>query len=406
MNQCKFWLYQALDNIMIMKFILFFIVLSFAINGFGQPPENTNSNATYSNQEVLEEEEIQKTTPNLELDSVAIQNKSESRSDYKDNIPRRSREKKRFSSSFQIQSKQVLETESNKVKYQSNSRSPSIQSQQIMDREVERLKEIDDDSFEYHLFNYVSGNYDVTRQESLYRAQAIDGTNQEVQKLMVANSIATGDQSAAGIGLVKLVKGGVISKETVSYTEDVLKSAKGNDVLFTHGTNDSYGTLYNQFIKGNEFGSICIVSLDLMKSNAYRALIQAEGVVVPNREIIDVQFFVELCRLNMNKGISISMTFPIEYLKPLANQLVPYGLVLRTGTQKPLCASDLEELWNTQFNKKNLTEYNSIESRNYSKNYRPTEKILKDYHDSNQTNHYMKSIEGQKGKKGKIDKKH
>ena len=32
------------------------------------------------------------------------------------------------------------------------------------------------------------------------------------------------------------------------------------------------------------------------------------------------------------------MTFPVEYLRPLANELIPYGLVLRTGTQKPLCA--------------------------------------------------------------------
>ena len=398
MNHSKYWLYQDLDNITIMKFILFFVVLFFAIHGFGQPPENSTFNSTNSNQEIQLEEEI-KTYGNY-MDSVApVSKKQESRKFNKDKVPKRNQENLSSSGSSKVQSSQVLETESNKVKYQSNSRSPSIQSQQIMDREVERLKEIDDDSFEYHLFNYVSGNYDVTRQESLYRAQSIDGNNQEVQKLMVANSIALGDQSGAGIGLVKLVKGGVISKETISYTEDVLKSAKGNDVLFTHGTNDSYGTLYNQFIKGNEFGSICIVSLDLMKSNSYRELIQAEGVVIPSREIIDVQFFVELCRLNMNKGISISMTFPLEYLKPMASELVPYGLVLRTGKQKPLCASDLDDLWNKDFNKKNLNEYTSLESRNYAKNYRPTKVILKKFHDSNKSNYYMKSSE-KKSKKG------
>ena len=57
------------------------------------------------------------------------------------------------------------------------------------------------------------------------------------------------------------------------------------------------------------------------------------------------------------------MTFPIAYLKPLADQLIPYGLVLKTGSQK-LCASDLEEdLWNHQLNKKNLTKFNSAESK-------------------------------------------
>ena len=103
-----------------------------------------------------------------------------------------------------MQSKQLLETESKKVKYQSNSRSPSIKSQQIMDVEVEKLKEIDDQSFEYHLYNYVSGNYDEKRQESLYKAQSIDAENQEVQKLMVANSLVQGDLKSAKITLLFL----------------------------------------------------------------------------------------------------------------------------------------------------------------------------------------------------------
>lgn len=399
-------MYQILDNIKIMKFILFFVVLSFAINGFGQPPENTNSNATISNQEVLQEVEIEGNFQEVQLDSISVQKKKESRSDYKDRVPNRSREKKSLSSSIKIQSKQVLESESKKVRYQSNSRSPSIQSQQIMDNEVEKLKEIDDESFEYHLYNYVSGSYDDTRQESLYRAQSIDGNNQEVQKLIVANALVQGDTKTAGNNLEKLVKNGILSKETIAYTEDVLISAEGNDLLLTHGTNDSYGALYNQYIKGNKFASICIISLELMKSESYRKLIRAKGITVPNRKNVDVQFLVELCHLNRNKGVSISMTFPVEYLRPLANELIPYGLVLRTGAQKPLCASDLDVLWNTRFNKKNLTQYNSIESRNYSRNYRPTEKILKEYHDSNQNNHYMKSNDGQKSKKGKIDKKH
>lgn len=260
-----------------MKFILFFVVLSFAINGFGQPPENTNSNATISNQEVLQEVEIEGNFQEVELDSISVQKKKESRSDYKDRVPNRSREKKSLSSSIKIQSKQVLESESKKVRYQSNSRSPSIQSQQIMDNEVEKLKEIDDESFEYHLYNYVSGSYDDTRQESLYRAQSIDGNNQEVQKLIVANALVQGDTKTAGNNLEKLVKNGILSKETIAYTEDVLISAEGNDLLLTHGTNDSYGALYNQYIKGNKFASICIVSLELMKSESYRKLIRKIG---------------------------------------------------------------------------------------------------------------------------------
>jgi len=398
MNQSKCWLYQVLDNITIMKFILFFVVLFFAIYGFGQPPENSTFNSTNSNQEIQLEEEI-KTYGNY-MDSVApVSKKQESREFNKDKVPKRNQENLSPSSSFKVQSSQVLELESNKVKYQISSRSPSVESQKVMDSEVEQLRNIDDESFEYHLYNYVSGNYDVTRQESLYRAEAIDGNNQEVQRLIVANSIATGDDNATRKGLVKLVNNGTLSKETISYTDDVLESAKGNEILITHGTNDSYGTIYNQLIQGPVFNSICIVSLDLLKSSSYRELIKGKGVKVPNREVVDIQFFIEMCNLNSNKGISISMTFPLEYLKPMASQLVPYGLVLRTGKQKPLCASDLDDLWNQGFNKKNLNEYTSPESRNYAKNYRPTKVILKKFHDSNKSNDYMNSTE-KKRKKG------
>ncbi|MDC0459114.1 hypothetical protein OAM07_00030 [Crocinitomicaceae bacterium] len=398
MNQSKCWLYQVLDNITIMKFILFFVVLFFAIYGFGQPPENSTFNSTNSNQEIQLEEEI-KTYGNY-MDSVApVSKKQESREFNKDKVPKRNQENLSPSSSFKVQSSQVLELESNKVKYQISSRSPSVESQKVMDSEVEQLRNIDDESFEYHLYNYVSGNYDVTRQESLYRAEAIDGNNQEVQRLIVANSIATGDDNATRKRLVKLVNNGTLSKETISYTDDVLESAKGNEILITHGTNDSYGTIYNQLIQGPVFNSICIVSLDLLKSSSYRELIKGKGVKVPNREVVDIQFFIEMCNLNSNKGISISMTFPLEYLKPMASQLVPYGLVLRTGKQKPLCASDLDDLWNQGFNKKNLNEYTSPESRNYAKNYRPTKVILKKFHDSNKSNDYMNSTE-KKRKKG------
>ena len=138
-----------------MKFILFFLTLLFAFSAHTQPPENTNSSTNFSNQESLEETEIQRIAPSIEMDSVSMKIKSESASDYKNVTPKRSKESKGYSSAHKMQSKQLLETESKKVKYQSNSRSPSIKSQQIMDVEVEKLKEIDDQSFEYHLYNYV-----------------------------------------------------------------------------------------------------------------------------------------------------------------------------------------------------------------------------------------------------------
>jgi len=309
-----------------------------------------------------------------------------------------------YKSSQFSQSKQVLETETKRARYQSNSRSPSIQSQQRMDDEVQLLKEVDDQSFDYHLYHYMSGNYDVSRQSSLYEAAELDESNTSVHKLLVANSVVKGDVNEAKKYLIKLVSSGSLSQETIAYAEAVLKSSADNQILLTHGTNDSYGCFYNQYVVSNQFSSIVVISLDLMKSQSYRELLLKKGIKLPARKFIDVQYFKEFCDLNANRGISISMTFPIDYLRPIANRLIPYGLVFRTGKQVQLCASDLDDLWKNELNKKNLNEFDSPESRNYSKNYVPAQTILKDYHQANQGNMYMNSTKDQKGTKKKIDK--
>ena len=144
--------------------------------------------------------------------------------------------------------------------------------------------------------------------------------------------------------------------------------------------------------------------MDLLKSQSYRTLLEQKAIKLPKRKNIDVAYFKEFCDLNSGRSISISMTFPIDYIRPIANRLIPYGLVYRTGKQEQLCASDLEDLWNNGLNKKNLNDFTSQESRNYSKNYLPTQTILKSYHKANQGNIYMNSTKGQRVTKQKIDK--
>ena len=383
-----------------MKYFLFFMMVFLMFNILAQEPENSPP--------VLN---------SIEINEVELENKKTNQSDQKffeseeervtptrSKIKTRSQSKDAYKSSLYIQSKQVLETETKRAKYQSNSRSPSIQSQQRMDAELELLKRVDDQSFDYHLYHYMSGNYDVSREGSLYNAIEIDVSNTSVQQLLVANSVVKGDDNEAKKYLIKLVKSGSLSQETIAYTEDVLKSSAENQILLTHGTNDSYGCFYNQYVVSNQFNSIVVISLDLLKSQSYRELLIKKGINLPDLETVDVQYFKELCDLNASKGISISMTFPIDYLRPIANRLIPYGLVFRTGKQVPLCASDLEQLWNNEFNKKNLNEFDSQESRNYSKNYVPTQTILENYHKANQGNMYMNGKKGQKVTKQKIEK--
>ena len=78
--------------------------------------------------------------------------------------------------------------------------------------------------------------------------------------------------------------------------------------------------------------------------------------------------------------------------------------VFRTGKQMPLCASDLDKLWRNGLNKKNLNDFDSPESRNYSKNYVPTQTILKNYYKANQRNIYMNKVGREKESEQKIEK--
>ena len=384
----------------IMKYFLFFLLVFLMFDLSAQEPEN--STPALNNIE-LNEVELENNKTN-EPDKKFFESKKEISAPVRSSGKKRSESKDAYKSIQFRQSKQVLETETKRVKYQSNSRSPSIQSQQRMDDELELLKEVGDQSFDYHLYHYISGNYDVSRQSSLYKAVEIDASNTSVQQLLVANSVAKGDQDEAKKYLIKLVKSGSLSQETIAYTDDVLKSSADNQILLTHGTSDSYGCFYNQYVVSNQFNSIVVVSLDLLKSQSYRELLVKKGINLPDLVTIDVQYFKEFCDLNASKGISISMTFPIDYLRPIANELIPYGLVFRTGDQVPLCASDLDQLWNNVFNKKNLNEFDSQESRNYSKNYVPTQTILENYHKASQGNMYMNGTKGQKVTKQKIEK--
>ena len=240
-----------------MKLILVFSVYLLSLSCFGQPPENTNSVVPLNN--AIEEESNK--SENV-LDSVTIDLKDIEIKRDKVSSKKISKNKSgAYSSKSQIQTQSVstLKKEKTRSKYQSNSRTPTPQSQQIMNEEVEKLRLIDDQSFDYNLYNYVSGNYDVSREKSLDLAEDLDSENRELLIQIAANSMVKGDSSEAKVYLKKLINNGTLSRETIAYTEDVLKSSVGNDILLTHGTKDSYGAVYNQFVNEKMYNEICIV---------------------------------------------------------------------------------------------------------------------------------------------------
>jgi len=158
-----------------------------------------------------------------------------------------------------------------------------------------------------------------------------------------------------------------------------LASSKGNDILVTHGIKDSYGVLYHQLNGSSSGQKPLLVSLDLLRSSEYRDMLRQKGVLFPSSNQIDTDYFKNFCALNSEKKIAISLTLPIDYLKRISSYAVPYGLVLITGAQKELCLSDLEKLWTSELNKRNLTVHKSAQAKNYARNYAPSQKLLDRY---------------------------
>jgi hypothetical protein len=293
--------------------------------------------------------------------------------------------------------KMLISTEFTKTKMQSSTqktqRTPTPEMQQTLDEKVEDLNEIAPNSFEYHLFNYSSGNYDVSREESLNFVYNQQPGNIEVLKLTSANAIVKGDTLNAKKYLNQLEFKNVIQQETIDYTADVLKSAEGNSTLITHGFNDSYGAYQNQLNK-NQQSDIDVISLDFMQSQSYRDVLTTKGYDVPVQKEVNVGYLKSFCELNADKNIAISMTLPKEYLLPLQSKLYTCGLIFeyRESLNVPGSAI-LEDLWYNQLNKKVLNVHQTSLSNAYAGNYLPMLLYLKSHYEQQYDYDNMEKIE-------------
>lgn len=384
-----------------MKFNLLILLLCSAWYCTSQVPENNTNTKIVPNTNSTNSGAFFNTMPNStateslkeeSMDSVVI--KSDKSLERKEKITSEKKMKSTATSDrYQaaptdqkvLNQKMLISTEFTKTKMQSSTqktqRSPTPEMQQAMDEKVEDLNEIAPNSFEYHLLNYSSGNYDVNREESLKIAFQLQPGNTEVLKLSAANAIVKGDTINARKHLNQLEYKNVIQQETIDYTADVLKSAEGNSALITHGFNDSYGAYQNQLNK-NQQTDIDVISLDFMQSQSYRDVLTEKGYDVPVQKEVNVNYLKSFCELNADKNIAISMTLPKEYLQPIQAKLYTCGLIFEYRESSTISGSaKLEDLWYNQLNKKVLNVYQSNLSNSYAGNYLPMLLYLKSHYE-------------------------
>ena len=263
---------------------------------------------------------------------------------------------------------------------QPSSRSADIPLQEKMDEDVRLLKDEDPNSFEYNLYYYISGNYNVDRETELSKAEELAPSDPTVLSQCVGNAMAKSDSAGTINYLEKLEVNNLLSEEVISYAKDLLLSAAEDQVLITHGFFDSYGVAYQQYINKFHY-ELTTISLDLMQSESYRFHLAKQGFLLPKSNTINTSYLASFCNLNSDKNIALSMTLPREYLSPIKEFLFPIGLVFEYRQNNISSNENLvlrnEKLWNQTLEKRNMNQFQSIESNNLSSNYLPMLLFLK-----------------------------
>jgi len=254
--------------------------------------------------------------------------------------------------------------------YQRTQRSPNEYQQKSMDDAVDYFESNAPNTFEYHYFYYVSGNYNLDRVDHLFEAQKLKPENSDVI-LHLGGYYIIKSETAPGLKMIeKLIKNGRLTQSNMHYATDLLTSVQKNGVLITHGFEDTYAAWYVQNSM-NFRKDVKIVSLDFLQSEEYRTSLQKDGLNLPDQEIIDNNYLSQFCSINESQGIAISLTTPKEYFVPIQNKLFVVGLVFIYSNEPINNFYKNELLWNVEMKKELLKSANNEKSKKMLSNYLP-----------------------------------
>lgn len=249
-------------------------------------------------------------------------------------------------------------------------RSPTLMQQMEMDQAVGTLEANAPNSFEYHYFKYVAGNYDVSLVPHLKQAESIRPNNADVHVQLAAYNIIKRNTDSAKLYVQNLVSSGRLESNVMHYGEDILASVPRNGVLITHGFDDTYSVWKKQNIDGQR-KDVTLISLDFMQSEYYRGLLKENGFKLPESQIVNVAYLEKFCELNSSKGLSISMTTPKEYFEPIKSKLYVTGLVFEYHEQEFNNFERNDNLWNEKLSKHLIDNATDEKSQQLSSNYLP-----------------------------------
>ena len=349
-----------------MKQTIFFSLLClFSFISYGQPPNGILNSPQSTNQMGVTENGTNMSKGKLEVNANFESNSLLKQDSSYFNVNQKMEERE-FSE--QDDTKDLRETDKTvqvfsafslvrqNSKFNKFQRTPLPAEQSEMDAKVKQLELISPNSWEYHLAYYAAGNYNLDRSPALEKAYQMNPENLEVQKQYASLKYMKGDTLSAQNMLSTMSLNEVISLEVERYTSDVLTSCSMNSTLITHGFEDTYGTLFNQFSHQQRM-DVNVVSLDFLQSPQYRITLEEKGYVLPKTTKIDVGYLSQFCYLNADKELFLSVTIPRTYFEPISKKLFPVGVTFQYANAPAEDLPDRQEnMWFYQLNKFGLAE--------------------------------------------------
>ena len=173
-----------------MKYYLLFFSFLICLLVQAQPPAQNNSlNIQFNTNQVLEEKNSTTVLDSMVYQKEALEEKS---------VKSKTSLERERSESASFSKKQVVSKSFTQLKKSASSQpqSRSIESsmQEALDQKVMELQADSTAEFEYNLFYYMAGNYDVERAPFLQKAAELSPNNSDVLIQSMANSIIIGDK--------------------------------------------------------------------------------------------------------------------------------------------------------------------------------------------------------------------
>lgn len=269
---------------------------------------------------------------------------------------------------------------SEEARMQRTQRTPSPARQATMDETVGYFEKKAPESFEYHYFKYVGGNYDASLREHLLQAEKLRPENSDVHIQLAALYEIELQKDLQKDYLVKLANSGRLANSTIVYAEDVLLSAGNRKFIIAHAMEDALALWYQQSVNGGN-SDVTVISMDLLQSETYRKNLKAKGLLLPGSPLIDAAYLHSFLKMNAIHQPLLSMTIPKEYFTAIADKLYVNGLTF-IYSEVPITDDLNEKLWNSTL-KKHLTKNAKDEKgKQLSANYLPMLISLKEFYEA------------------------